>query len=188
MYNIISVSVIGRKEAGDTVEIKNKKLAALWQFIKFGMVGAFNTVLNYLIYNFCYYVFHSGVHIANAVGFIISVLSAFLLQSKFVFRQDENAEKRVWWKVLIKTYISYSFTGLLLTELLLLLWINVIDLGQYLGGVCEWLSGFGISFAPQDLAASLAPLLNMVITIPLNFVINKFWAYRQKKSDTGQGD
>lgn len=162
------------------MEIKSKKLAALWQFIKFGMVGAFNTVLNYLIYNFCYYVFHSGVHIANAVGFVISVLSAFLLQSKFVFRQDENAEKRVWWKVLIKTFISYSFTGLLLTELLLLLWINVIDLGQYLGGVCEWLAGFGISFEPQDLAASLAPLLNMVITIPLNFVINKFWAYRQK--------
>ena len=83
--------------------------------------------------------------------------------------------------MLIKTYISYSFTGLFMTELLLLLWINVINLGQYLGGVCEWLLGFGIIFEPQDLAASLAPLLNMVITIPVNFIINKFWAYRQKK-------
>ncbi len=163
------------------MEIENKKKAALWQFIKFGMVGAFNTLLNYAVYNFCYYVFNSGVHIANTAGFVISVISAFLLQSKFVFRQDENAERRVWWRVLIKTFISYSFTGLLLTELLLVLWINVINLGQYLGGVCEWLAGFGIKFEPQDLAASLAPLLNMAITIPLNFVINKFWAYRQKK-------
>lgn len=163
------------------MEIKNKKLAALWQFVKFGLVGAFNTVLNYAIYTFCYYVFNTGEQLANLVGFLISVLSAFLLQSKFVFRQDENAEKRVWWKVLIKTYISYSITGLFLTALLLWLWIDVIRLGDHLGGVCEWLAGYGFEFAPKDLAASLAPLLNMVITIPLNFIINKFWAYRQKR-------
>lgn len=163
------------------MEIKNKKLAALWQFVKFGMVGAFNTIFSYVIYNFCYYVFNSGVHIANITAFVITVFSAYLLQSRFVFRQDENGEKRVWWKVLIKTYISYSFTGLFLTELLLMLWINVINLGQYLGGLCDWLSGFGLSLQPQDLAASLAPILNMVITIPTNFLINKFWAYRQKK-------
>lgn len=160
---------------------KTGKFSALWQFIKFGMVGAFNTILNYLIYNFCYYVFNSGVHIANIAGFVITVFSAYLLQNRFVFRQDDTAEKRVWWKVLIKTYISYSFTGLFLTELLLLFWINIINLGQYLGGLCEWLTGFGLNFKPEDLAASLAPLLNMVVTIPLNFIINKFWAYRQKK-------
>lgn len=162
-------------------EKKKSKLAMLWQFIKFGMVGIVNTVLSYLIYNFCYYVFHSGVHIANITGFVITVFIAFLLQSRFVFKQDENAEKRVWWKVLIKTYISYSFTGLFLTELLLVLWLNVIDLGRYLGGIGEWLSGFGLNLRQEDLAASLAPLLNMLVTIPLNFIINKFWAYRQKK-------
>ncbi len=166
------------------MEIKNKKLAALWQFVKFGMVGAFNTVLNYIIYNFCYYVFHWGAQAANLAGFAISVLSAFLLQSKFVFRQDENAEKRVWWKVLIKTYISYSVTGLFLTALLLWFWLDAVRLGDYLGGICEWLAGYGFVFEPDDLAASLAPLMNMVITIPLNFIINKFWAYRQKKTVT----
>lgn len=164
------------------MDTKKTKAAALWQFIKFGMVGAFNTLLNYAIYNLCYYVFGSGVHIANFIGFTISVLSAFFLQSRFVFRQEENAEKRVWWKVLIKTYVSYSFTGLFLTELLLLFWLELVDLGSHLGGICGWLAGFGIKFEPQDLAASLAPLLNMVVTIPLNFFINKFWAYRQNKN------
>lgn len=112
------------------------------------MVGAVNTILSYVIYNFCYYALNSGVHIANITGFVITVFIAYLLQSRFVFRQDENAEKRVWWKVLLKTYVSYSFTGLFLTELLIWLWINVIDLGQYLGGVCEWLSGFRHNIRP----------------------------------------
>lgn len=163
------------------MEIKNKKLAALWQFVKFGMVGAFNTVLSYVIYNVCYYAFHTGAQLANVVGFVITVFSAFLLQNRFVFKQDENAEKRVWWKVLIKTYVSYSVTGLFLTSFLLWLWLDAIKLGEHIGWLCDWIAGVGITFAPQDLAASLAPLLNMVITIPLNFIINKFWAYRQKK-------
>lgn len=161
--------------------MENTKRSVLLQFIKFGLVGAFNTVLNYAIYNIVYHLIVPNVHVANVCGFVISVFSAFLLQSRFVFRQDENAEKRVWWKVLIKTYISYSFTGLLLTELLLLLWIDVLNIGQYLGGVCGWLGTMGIEFQPQDLAATIAPLLNMVFTIPINFLINKFWAYRQKK-------
>lgn len=160
---------------------KKSKLAAFWQFVKFGLVGAFNTLLSYGIYNMCYYVFNTGVHIANIIGFIISVLSAYLLQNKFVFKQEEGSEKRVWWKVLIKTYISYSFTGLLLTELLLFLWLNVINISQYLEGVCSWLMSYGITFTPEDLAASVAPLLNMIVTIPTNFIINKFWAYRSKK-------
>lgn len=156
------------------------------QFIKFGLVGAFNTVLNYLIYNLVFYLIVPNVHAANLCGFVISVFSAFLLQSKFVFRQEEGREKRSWWKTLIKTYISYSFTGLFLTEILLFIWIDVIDLSQYLGGLCGWLGGLGLTLEPQELAASVAPVLNMTITIPTNFIINKFWAYRTKKTGSSK--
>ena len=54
--------------------------------------------------------------------------------------------------------------------------------------ICDWLAGFGVNFEPHDLAASLAPILNMVITIPVNFIINKFWAYRQKKPKADSDD
>jgi putative flippase GtrA len=115
------------------------------------------------------------------MGFVISVFNAFILQSKFVFKESEEGEHRIWWQVLIKTYISYAFSGLILTELLLILWINVLNIGQYLSPVTEWLAGFGMNWKPEDLAVSLAPFLNMVFTIPINFCVNKFWAYRQKK-------
>ena len=144
------------------------------------MVGAMNTIVNYVIYSICYYVFHTSVHVGNVMGFIISVFSAFLLQSRFVFKESEDGEHRVWWKVLIKTYISYAFTGLFLTEVLLILWLNVLNIGQYLEPVTECLLGFGMRFSPEDLAVSIAPFLNMALTIPINFCVNKFWAYRQK--------
>lgn len=161
--------------------MKDKRtFAELWQFIKFGLVGAFNTIVNYTIYSICYYVFHTSVHIGNIMGFVISVFSAFLLQSKFVFKESENGEHRVWWKVLIKTYISYAFTGLILTELLLLLWLEVLNIGQYLTSLTLWMADYGLNMKPDDLAVSIAPFLNMIFTVPINFCVNKFWAYRQK--------
>lgn len=157
-----------------------KGLAALWQFIKFGLVGVSNTVVSYVTYSICYYTFHTNEHVGNIVGFIISVLNAYIWQSKFVFKETEGGEHRVWWQVLIKTYISYAFSGLFLTELLLLLWLNVLHIEQYLEPVVGWIAGFGLSMTARDVAVSLAPFLNMVVTIPINFCINKFWAYRQK--------
>lgn len=162
------------------VEEKEKGKATFWQFIKFGMVGVVNTVVSYVTYSICYYVFHTNAHVANIVGFIISVLNAYILQSRFVFKESEEGEHRVWWKVLIKTYVSYSFTGLFLAEVLLIFWLNILKIDQFLGPAAEWMVSMGVSMTAKDLAVSLAPFLNMAITIPINFCINKFWAYRQK--------
>lgn len=160
---------------------KDKRLNLI-QFIKFGLVGAFNTVLNYVIYSVCYHLLHTNVHVANITGFVLSVFSAFMLQSRFVFKESDAGERRIWWQVLIKTYISYAFTGLFLTEVLLVLWLHIIDISQYMGVVSVWLSNMGLSMPPKDIAVSVAPILNMVFTIPINFCVNKFWAYRQKRS------
>ncbi len=167
-------------EQAVTQQTRSAKWEAIWQFIKFGMIGAMNTLINYGVYSFCYYVLKTNVHIGNFFGFTISVFSAFLLQSRFVFKESKDAAPRVWWQVLIKTYISYSFSGLFLTEVLLIFWLHIVNLGQYLGGIAAWMTGFGIHMSGTDLAVSVAPFLNMVITVPINFLVNKFWAYRQK--------
>lgn len=159
-------------------EKKQKK--TVWQFVKFVMVGLCNTIISYAIYSLCYHLMHLNYHVSNACGFVISIFVAYLLQNKFVFKESEDGEHRVWWKVLIKTYVTYLFSGLVVTELLLILWLNVLHIEQYLESVALWLSNFGITMSSQSLAVSIAPFLNMFFTIPINFCVNKFWAYRQK--------
>ena len=158
------------------------KLETLWQLIKFGLVGVSNTIVSYAVNAVCYLVLDINEYVAALLGFVISVLNAYFWQSRFVFRESEEGEHRVWWQVLIKTYISYAFSGLLLTELLLFLWIKVLDIGQYMTPLADWLADYGIHMTPKDVAVMLAPFINMVITIPINFCINKFWAYRQRSS------
>ena len=115
---------------------------------------------------------------------IISVFVSFLLNSNFVFgtAKDDNAEK--WWKILIKTYISYSFTGLILAELLTAFWLNLIHLENYVGFLLPIAARLGITITAVKLAGYIAPILNLVVSVPINFVINKFWAYRKRKSDS----
>ena len=154
------------------------------QFIKFGLVGVTNTCVSWVVYFIFNTFLFPGIWIIGSVAsWIVSVLWAFFLQNIFVFREDKTKQKRVWWQTLIKTYISYAFTGLLLNNLLLLFWTKGIDVSGHFGWLFDILENMKLGAVARYLSDSsnLGWFLNMIISIPLNFIINKFWAYRQKK-------
>lgn len=138
------------------IKFLSTKRESIIQFIKFGLVGVSNTAIHYVIYAIMILL---GVNmiVSNTVAFLISVLNSFYWNNKYVFRKNEG-EKRNWVLALFKTYLSYGFTGIILNNLLLLLWVNVLNIPEL-----------------------VAPVLNWVVTIPLNFIINKFWAFSTKK-------
>ena len=87
------------------------------QFVKFALVGVTNTVISYLINAATLYILdkfnlfpNTDIYIGNTVAFILSVLWAFMLSNKFVFKEDESKEKRVWWKTLISGHSSATTT------------------------------------------------------------------------------
>lgn len=136
--------------------ISDEKLRVFSQFVKFGLVGLSNTAISYITYVICVYL---GMHyfFANTLGFIISVLNSFYWNNKYVFI-CENGEKRPWLPALIKTFISYGSTGILLASILLYVWVDLMHISEY-----------------------IAPLINLIITIPLNFILNKLWAFKSNK-------
>lgn len=154
--------------------VKNKSLV---QFLLFMLVGFVNWLVNYAAYSI---LVSLGVNyiISNIGGFILSVISSYLLNGKFVFKKEDDEGERVWWRVLLRLYVSYAGTGLILSNILLWLWIDVVNLSQYMTEISIALSEAGINISNGDLAKYLAPFINMIIITPLNFVINKFWAYK----------
>ena len=129
---------------------------ALLQFVKFGIVGLTNTIIGYVIYSICIWI---GLHylLANAIGFFISVLNAYYWSDRFVFKKGEGESRNTIW-TLAKTYIAYGSTGLLLASILLYLYVDKLHISEY-----------------------IAQLLVLIITIPLNFIINKFWSFKTKR-------
>ena len=143
-----------------TGRLYRKLPPSLAQFFKFGIVGAINTVLSYIITNTCYYGLRLHEQICNLISFLITVLISYLLNSRFVFRQQEEM-RQPWYKALAKVYASYALTELVLMGILLFIQERLLGIPHF-----------------------IATFLNLCITVPLNFVLNKFWAYRQRHNDT----
>ena len=131
----------------------NKK--TIIQFIKFGIVGLSNTVISYVIYVLLVYInFH--YIFANIFAFIISVLNSFFWNNKYVFKSENN--KRNIFHSLIKTYISYAFSGIIIGNLLLFIFIDILHISKY-----------------------IAPFFGLFISVPLNFLLNKQWVFKSEK-------
>ena len=107
--------------------MSEKNKALINQIIRFGLVGISNTIVSYVIYAVAF-ALTDNYFLANVLSWLLSVQNAYIWKNVFVFKEDKNVQKRVWWKVLLKTYAAYAFTGLLLNNLLLWLWVDVIDI------------------------------------------------------------
>ena len=136
-------------------ELKGKKIySTLIQFVKFGIVGISNTLISYCTYAVLVW-FGVNFLLSNLIGFVVSVLNSFYWNSRYVFDLN-NADTKQKLKALIKTFISYAGTGLVLSSAMLILWIDIVHLSKY-----------------------IAPIINLIITVPVNFVINKVWAFKK---------
>lgn len=132
------------------------------QFVKFGIIGLSNTIISYILYFVSLLLFRrlrifpeTDYLFAQLIQFLLSVLWSFFWNNRLVFTLQEGKERSIW-KALVKTYISYSFTGIFLNSLLLVLWVKIFSISEF-----------------------IAPIINLLISVPLNFIINKFWAFRE---------
>lgn len=155
------------------------KMKNLWQFIKFSLVGVSNTVISEGLYVLIVYCGGNYI-LASLIGFAVSTLNAFFWNNRFVFKEEDGGEKRVWWKALLKTYTAYS-GGYLLSVVLLIVWVDVVRLSQYMTGLSEICISMGAErLTAETLGEIIAAGLNLLITVPLNFAVNKYWAFRKR--------
>ena len=135
----------------------------LKQFSKFTLIGISSTLINFLVYNGILWCARKlqlfpnlDYLIAQVIGFAVSVFWSFCMNSKFVFNsKDEKAIP--WYQALVKVYLSYGFTGIVLNSILSIVWVNI----------------FGIS-------KEVLTLINDLIAAPVNFLLIKFWSFKKR--------
>lgn len=158
--------------------LQNEKLSSLIQFIKFGLVGVSNTAISYGIEMLCYYVLFKNtkfigilnllallgistdgnnvkIVITTIIAFVVSVSNSYFWNNRYVFVSGKKSFSEHF-KTYFKTFACYGITGLILSPIIKIL-----------------LTKISVPFFIASLGA-------LVITIPLNFVMNKFWAFKSK--------
>lgn len=130
------------------------------QAIRFIIVGASNTLVGYLSYVLIvwilssYYIRYDYI-IANILSFIISIHWAFVLNKMIVFKA--NNWRNSYGKELVKTYLTYGFSGFVLNNILLYLFVDICEISKY-----------------------YAPILNLMFLVPFNYFVNKYWIFHNK--------
>lgn len=161
---------------------RNPRTAALLQFVKFGIVGVSNTAISYAIEMLCYYVLFIQVDfqgirglcstlgmslstetarilITSILAFVVSVTNSYYWNNKHVFASKTKKTVLQHLCTYLKTSACYALTGLILAP-----WAKTVLVEN---GMPYWLS----------------TLLVLLVTIPLNFVMNKLWAFRSGKKE-----
>ena len=123
------------------------------QFIKFGIIGVSNTLVSLAVYYVFLFIDKRLYMVGNVLGWVVSVANAFFWNNRYVFKESDEP----LFKKILKMYLNYGFTFLLATALL---YIEVDVL---------------------SLSPVISPILNLAITIPINFLLNKFWTFSGKK-------
>ena len=136
--------------------LEHPLFAKLWQFIKFGIVGLSNTIISLGVYEVCLYL---GMHYlpADALGLVISVINAYYWNNRCVFGDGQKKPFGEHVRMYFRSLTAYG-GAFVLDSLLLMLWVEIVGLPEV-----------------------IAPVLNLCITIPLNFLVNKYWTFRKKR-------
>ncbi len=137
-------------------EISEDQMNGLMQFVKFGIVGVSNTLISTFTYMICVGIFGWHRQVGNLLGFVISVCNSFYWNNKYVFEGSRKSISELLF-AFIKMTLSYASTGLVLGAILLELWVQIFHIPEL-----------------------IAPIVSLFVTIPLNFVLNKLWAFKKK--------
>ena len=121
------------------------------KFIKFAIVGFGNLFISLVTYYLLVF-FSINYQIANIVGFITGSLNGYIWNRVWVFK---NSKKNL--SSIVKFYLSYLSTWLL-SAILLYIWIEVFNISD-----------------------KIAPIINVVITTPINYLLNKYWVFKKIK-------
>ncbi len=144
------------------MEATEERLASLTQFVKFCFVGMTNTAVSYGV-NVLALALLAPAHVpwdyvvGNVMAFLLSVLWSFYWNNKYVFTLRDGQKRKIL-PALLKTYAAYALTGIVLNNLLSYVWIERLRVSKF-----------------------IAPLINLCFSIPLNFLINKKWAFRVRE-------
>lgn len=146
---------------------RDDQLDAWRQFVRYAVVGTANTVVKILVEFLVLWLLEksgwSGVlfglagfnrHAGTLAGFIACCVNSYWFNSHYTFHvQSTTAAQHAL--AFIKVVISYSFAVLLLGWGLNFLW-EAIGLSPFIGA-----------------------LINAAVGTPINFLLNKFWAFKK---------
>lgn len=121
------------------------------KFIKFGLVGVLNTLINWIIFAVLNFV---GVYyiVANVIAYAIATANSYIWNSKWVFKYNGKDKKETTIK-----FVILNLIGLALNTVILYFLVDILLFNKLIGLV-----------------------ITTVIVMVINYIVNKIWVFKEK--------
>jgi len=140
------------------------------QVIKYGIVGAINTLLTaVIIWIMMHWIFQTGkkeqvsswvITVSNITGYLVGLINSFIWNRKWTFQSKNH-----WGKEFIK--FSAAFLICYIPQLVLVNFLNTC-------------TNFRVAVAPLVIShAYTCQLIGIVFYTSLNFLLNKYYTFKQ---------
>lgn len=149
------------------IEWDEEQWQKFMQFVIFCLVGVANAVVNFVTYTVVLFLFElcgwdgvlfgirdCHIHLSTFFGLIAMIFNSYFWNRRVTFR-DQGSESTKEGAVFLKVAVTYGVVLLLQLLLTRLLWRGLFSLPEL-----------------------LVNPLNQICTLPVSFLLNKFWAYR----------
>ena len=127
----------------------NRFLATYPASLNPAIVGVSNLLISLITYYVLIF-FSINYQIANIVGFITGTINGYIWNRLWVFKNKEQDMLSI-----VRFYLTYLATWLL-SAVLLYAWIEIFNISNI-----------------------IAPIINVVITTPINYILNKTWVFKK---------
>lgn len=121
------------------------------QFIKFTFVGCSNSVVFLIVYYIVIFMLGKEMYlVGQTFGYVLGVVNSYFWNSRFVFEPQEEKTGKNFWKMCICYFISH------------VLQVGILYMGIEILQISE----------------IIVPVIAILLTTPLNFVLNKWFAFQ----------
>ncbi len=137
-------------------------------FLKFIIVGIINTLFGMAIMFYCYNVLDLGHWFSSAMNYLFGGILSYFLNKKYTFEVKETSQKAI---------IRFAIN------------LTVCYLIAY--GVAQPLALYLFQGAGEKLQGNIALVIGMGLYVLLNYVGQRFWAFKQEEiieSEKGMED
>lgn len=159
------------------------------QFIKFGIVGVMNTLVDFLVFTLLVLLFGGKsdnlflTGVFTFIAYVCGVLNSFLLNSRWTFKQEYRSTKLEKLMFALVNGISWAVSFFFVW-----LFSNHVLPGGDLTDFVFNLLGYSELEQYGKVVSILAKLLSAPIVIIVNFLGTKLFVFNEKEGTQGNGD
>lgn len=161
--------------SNDTIHCQWKeKLTAFLKSEVFGYLffGVCTTIVNILVFQFCYTGLSIPTLIANAIAWVLSVAFAYVTNRRFVFHSTVHTRQGILKEA--SAFVGARLFSLLFDELIVWLMVDVMRYTL----IEQWTADL-LQFTIEDAKALLAKICSNVVVVILNFIFSKMFIFKK---------